>query len=122
MDYFFDSSVIVELVLGNEEYLRFRELTIITSTLHMAEVYYFLLKKYNEKTADYWIKRLDFKLINMIKLEDSINAAKFKFKNNKDNLSYADCIGYIISKKLNMKFLTRDSKFKGRENVEFLKD
>ena len=59
-------------------------------------------------------------LINTINLNVVIEAARFKFKNEKDNLSYADCIGYIISKQLNMKFLTSDSKFNGRENVEFI--
>ena len=32
-----------------------------------------------------------------------------------------DCIGYIIAKRLGMKFLTGDKEFEGFENVEFVK-
>jgi len=44
---------------------------------------------------------------------------KYKFKNQK--LSFIDCIGYILAKKHKAKFLTGDEKFKGKENVEFVK-
>ncbi|MBU0958442.1 MAG: hypothetical protein KKB31_00715, partial [Nanoarchaeota archaeon] len=59
--------------------------------------------------------------INIIKIDTTINATKFKFKNRKDGLSYTDCIGYILSKELGIKFLTGDKKFKNKSNVEFVK-
>ena len=38
----------------------------------------------------------------------------------KFDLSYADCLGYVISKKLNIRFLTGDKQFKDLPNVEFV--
>lgn len=121
MEYFFDSSAIIEVIEGNEGYSRFKNLQITTTTLNVAEVYFYLLREHNEQTADYWIKKLNFELINIIKLNTIMNATKLKFKNKKEDLSYIDCIGYILSKELNVKFLTGDNKFKNRENVEFVK-
>lgn len=121
MRYFFDSYAIVEVIEGNENYSRFKDFPITTTTLNVAEVYYYLLREHNEQTADYWIKNLNFELVNLIKLYIAINATKFKFMNKKEYLSYTDCIGYVLSKELNIKFLTGDSKFKNKENVEFVK-
>ncbi|MEK6895127.1 MAG: PIN domain-containing protein [Nanoarchaeota archaeon] len=119
-NYFFDSSAIIEIVEGNPEYARFKDLKITTTTLNVAEVYFYFLKNFNQKTADYWVKKINFDLINILKLNIMIEAAKFRFGNLKDNLSYVDCIGYLLSKELNIKFLTKDSKFKGKENVELI--
>ena len=109
------------MIEGKENYLRFKDLPIITTTLNAAEVYFYFLKEHNQQTADYWIKNLNFKLINIMKLETVIKATRLKFKDKKENLSYTDCIGYILSKELKIMFLTGDSKFKNKENVEFVK-
>jgi len=45
----------------------------------------------------------------------------FRALNKKRNLSYVDCIGYIIAKQRNIKFLTGDKEFEYMENVEFVK-
>lgn len=120
-EYFFDSYAIIELILENKNYEKFRSNLINTSTLNLMEVYYFLLRTYNKQTADYWLKTLRFSLINIIKLNIALTSSFFRFNNKKDKLSYIDCLGYVLSKELNMKFLTGDSKFKNKENVEFVK-
>lgn len=121
MEYFFDSCAIIGAIEGNENYARFKNLPIITTTLNVAEVYFYFLKEHNEQTANYWMRKLNLKLINVIKMNLAINATKFRFKNKKQGLSYIDCIGYMLSRELNMKFLTGDEKFKNRDNVEFIK-
>ena len=68
MEYFFDTYAIVELMLNNKNYEKFGDFTINTSTLNLSEVYYFLLRTYDKKTADFLIKKLNFKVINIIKL------------------------------------------------------
>ena len=45
---------------------------------------------------------------------------ELKKANNKSNLSYVDCIGYVISQKLKVKFLTGDKEFKELNNAEFI--
>ena len=120
MDYFFDSYAIIEIVSGNPNYSKFKEEIIITTTLNLSEVYYALLRQTNENLADETLKKLNIQFLEITQ-EISIDAAKFRYKNKKEKLSYADCIGYIIAQKNNMKFLTGDNKFKEVENVEFVK-
>ena len=121
MEYFFDSGAIIDIIEGVESYLKFKELPIITTTLNISEVYFYFLKEHNEQTADYVMKALNFKFVNIIKFDAAIKAARLRFKNKKENLSYADCIGYIIAREIGIKFLTGDEKFKNKENVEFVK-
>jgi len=121
MEYFFDTYALAEMILGSENYKKYGDSIINTSTLNMAEVYYFLLRIYDKKTADFWMKKLNLKLINIINLDFCLEASKFKFENKKEKLSYIDCLGYVISKTLNMKFLTGDEKFENKTNVEFVK-
>jgi len=45
---------------------------------------------------------------------------RLKMKRAGCNLSYADALGYSLSRKLRVKFLTGDSAFKGLPNVEYL--
>ena len=120
MSYFFDSYAIIEIINQNESYKKFKQETIITNVLNLAEVYYFLLKKYNEKTANYWAIHLNFHFLE-ISSDITIKAAKFKHNYLKEGLSYADCIGYITALKNNLTFLTGDEKFKNKEKVELVK-
>lgn len=121
MNYFFDSYAIIELILGNKNYEKFKKSLISTSTLNLMEVYYFLLRIYNKQTADFWMKRLKFRLDNIIKLNVALKSSYFRFNNKKEKLSYIDCLGYVLAKEMNMKFLTGDEKFKSKANVEFVK-
>lgn len=121
MGYFFDSYAIIELILGNENYEKFKDSLINTSTLNLMEVYYFLLREYNKQTAEFWMKNLKFRLTDTIRLNVALKASKFRFDNKKEELSYIDCLGYFLSKEMNIKFLTGDGKFESKENVEFVK-
>ena len=78
------------------------------------------MREHGEQTADYWISNLDFDLLP-ITVEIAIESSKFKHKNKKENLSYADCICYITSIKNGLKFVTADWRFEKKENVEFVK-
>ena len=48
-------------------------------------------------------------------------ANELKLKINRRDVSYVDCLGYTLAKKLGVKFLTGDEQFKDMENVEFVK-
>ena len=121
MGYFFDTYAIIELILENKNYEKFRNDKITTTTINLMEVYYSLLRKYNKETADFWMKNLKFNLINMIKLDVALKSSYFRFNNKKEDLSYVDCLGYILAREMNLIFLTGDEKFKNKENVEFVK-
>ena len=119
-EFFFDAYAIIEIFKQNKEYNKYSDTQITTNALHLAEAYYYLIKVYNEKTADYLIKNIDISLMD-ISYDITIRSTKFRYINRKKKLSYADCIGYITAQKLGLKFLTGDKEFKGMKNVEFVK-
>ena len=119
--YFFDSYPIIELIMGNKKFDRFKDVRIVTSVLNMMEVYYFLLREFNKETAEYWMGALDVELVNVVRLDDAVEAVNFKFLHKKEKLSYVDCYGYVLACRYKMRFLTGDEKFRGKGNVEFVK-
>ena len=118
--YFFDSYAILEIIKGNPNYEKFKEEDFITNTLHLAEVFYSLLKEIGKTLAENVLESFDFSFIE-ISEEIAIDAALFRYKHKKKDVSYADCIGYVTSMKNNLKFLTGDKEFEKEQNVEFVK-
>src|SRR3989344_1735184 len=108
MKYFFDSSAVLEIIGKNSKYSKFQDALLITTALNLAEVHNVLLRAHNEQTADYWARHLEFHFFE-ITLEIAIESSKFKHKHKKENLSYADCIGYILALRNNLIFVTSDS-------------
>jgi len=117
---FFDSYAIIELINGNENYQKYKEINIITNTLHLAEVMYSLLLRTNYNKAIEIINNLDLEIID-ISQDIAIESSLFRFKHKNKELSYADCIGYITAIKNNLLFLTGDKEFENMEHVEFVK-
>lgn len=117
---FFDSYALIEIYNGNKNYEKYNKLKAITTYFQVYEVCYQLRKIYSEEQLKYFFTflkgicvNLDFNWIN--------SAVKFRLENKKNNLSYADCLGYIISLDLGIKFLTGDKEFENIKNVEFVK-
>jgi uncharacterized protein len=118
--YFLDSYAIIEYLKGNKNYIKQFKEDLNTSIFNAVEVYYSLLSNHGEKVADE--KSLPFFYMTLRIDEKSIKyAMKFRLENKKRNLSYADCIGYMLAKKNNMLFLTGDKEFEGLDGVEFVK-
>ncbi len=117
--YFFDTYALIEIFKGNENYKEYSKSDIATSYFNLFELYYNLIKTYDKEIAMKFIETLkDFCVpinINMI-----FDASTFKL-NSPEKFSYADSIGYIIAKRLGLKFLTGDNQFKGLDDVEFVK-
>ena len=53
--------------------------------------------------------------------KDIIDAAQYRFKRKKRNLSYIDCVGYSIARRLKLKFLTGDEQFQRERGVKYVK-
>lgn len=83
-------------------------------------LYYNLLKSYDEETAREIFCQFQEFLVE-VENEAIFEASRLKLDKNKSRLSYADALGYIISLQNNMKFLTGDKAFFNLENVEFVK-
>ena len=120
MTYFFDSYAIIELLEGSQSYQPYQNFKIITSVLNVGEVYAIFLRNYDKKRADEWFKDCNFELLEIYSA-DIVNATYFRHINKKKNVSITDSVGYILSLKHSIKFLTGDKQFQELENVEFVK-
>lgn len=121
MRFFADSYAIIEYLKGNGSYERyFREHEVVTTRLHLMEVYYFCIGSEGKPFADEFYSAF---VSRAVEIDDPIirQAAQFRFDNRKKNLSYADCIGYVISNEQGIRFLTGDKEFRDMAEVEFVR-
>ncbi len=118
--YFFDTYAFIEILNGNPSYLKYKETRIVTCRFNLIEVYYIVLSRFGKEKADEVYEQL---IKYLIYVDDSTikEAMVFRLVNKKKNLSYVDCIGYIIAKMNGLRFLTGDKQFEGMDNVEFVK-
>lgn len=119
-NYFFDSYAVIEILTSNKNYQNYLNKNIVLTKLNLFEIYHGVLRDSGEKEAEDVIKKYSLHIIDydigVIK-----EAVKFRLDHKKRNLSMADCIGYVVAKKLGIKFLTGDKEFEGMPNVEFVK-
>lgn len=117
---FFDSYALLETYKGNKNYEKYKQVNVVTSYLHLYELYYNLKKEYEEEEIKDFYQFLQNFCINL-EFEWIPEAVEFRFLYKNRDLSYADCLGYVIAKNLGIKFLTGDKQFKDLPNVEFVK-
>ena len=120
MTYFFDSYAIIELSESASSYEEYKGFEIITSVLNIGEIYQIILRKKGKEEADDWFKNINFKLLE-ITPEIIIEAVYFRHSSKKNNFSLPDAVGYKLSLKHNIKFLTGDKQFENMPDVEFVK-
>ena len=120
MKYFFDTYAIIEITEENKSYEKYKEEDIITSILNVGELYYSLLKKNVEATAETWHEKLKQSAV-LIDAEIIKKAMKFRIENKEKKFSFIDCVGYTLAKERNLRFLTGDGGFRDIDNVEFVK-
>ena len=118
--FFFDSYAFFEILRGNKNYEVYKKFKIVTTKLNIFELYLGLLRDTDEETANKYITKY-YPFVVDFDEETIKEAAKLKNKLNKRDISMTDCIGYILSKQLGIKFLTGDKEFEDLENVEFVK-
>lgn len=118
--YFFDSYAIFEILNGSVNYSDYQKAGVITAKNNLFEVYYNLLKEGKREIAKQILEK-EYEHVVEIEKSDIIEAANLRFLLRKQKVSMVDCFGYVIAKRLNIKFLTGDKEFKGMDNVEFVK-
>ena len=117
MGYFLDTYALIEIAEGNTEYRRYLRSDVVTLKDNLAELYYFLLKKYGADAADSFLGIFS-KIAAELPLDIIPGAMEFKQKHSKTRFSYIDCLGYAFALENKRLFLTGDRSFKGMENVE----
>jgi uncharacterized protein len=119
--FFLDTYALYEIIRDSESYKNYQQgISVVTSKLNLMELHYGLLRTEGKESAEYYF---DFFLEFCIDFDDEVikEADEFRLKNYRRDLSYIDCIGYILAKKSNAKFLTGDKQFEDFEGVEFVK-
>ena len=116
--YFFDSYAVFEMLEGNPGYELYRRSLMILTKLNLFEIHYGILKEKGKEKAGELLENFSESAVDFSN-EDIINASEIKKQNPKRSMT--DCIGYAVSLRLNIEFLTGDKEFEGLENVEFVK-
>ena len=118
--YVFDTYAIIKIIKGNKNYNPYLNSKVIITSFILAELCYSSIKLYGSKKAYEYVDQYSKFVQNIDKdlIKETMN---FRYLNIKKKLSTADCVGYILAKNLNLKFLTGDKEFKDLPNVEFVK-
>ena len=118
--FFYDSFSVLAYLSDRPGFaVYFEKNTGILTRLNLMEICYAVLRMYGAKAAHevlqaYSTYEADFSL------SDIEGAMKLRHELRNLELSYADALGYYISKKESIEFLTGDKAFKGLPGVRFL--
>lgn len=118
--FFFDTYAIIEILKGNSKYEKYKECKAIISAFNLAELHLHITREFGGEIANNVLEEYSKHVIDF-QLKDIKETTNFKIKYAKRKVSIPDSIGYVISKRLNIKFLTGDGKFEDLDNVEFVK-
>lgn len=120
--FFFDSYALIEIYYGNKNYEKYLGSGVVTTRLNLMECYYHLLQEHGEQIANRYYDGTIHYAIEFSDI-DIKNAMRFRLeaKKRKKNLSYVDALGYVIAKRLEIRFLTGDMTFEDLPNVEYAK-
>lgn len=122
--FFADTYAIIEILKGNENYEPYANSDLITTEFNLLEVSYALVRDFGKEKA-LEILELVRESVSVVdvKGEDYVEASIYRLNSKKlgKKFSLIDCLGYVVAKRMGIKFLTGDNEFEGIENVEFVK-
>ena len=114
-----DTYALIEIALGNPKFSSLVNEECVITDITIAEFYFVILQRYNEKTAQFWYKKFESYCTPVFR-DILIKAVEFRNDNKKEELSFFDCVGYMYALTNNFKFVTGDKAFKNRECVLFI--
>jgi uncharacterized protein len=118
--FFFDTYALIEIIYDNAAYKPYLTTPMITTRMHLMELYYYVLLKQGVDAARRQYQRL---LRHVVDIDDGTIAlaCEYRLQRKKDDLSYIDCLGYVIARQLQISLLTGDRQFKDVPGVEFVR-
>jgi len=119
--FFFDSYALIEIYEKNINYEKYARAKVITTYFQVYETYYSLIRNgYCDKEIEDFFNFLQNFCIDL-DFDWIPKSVSFRRKYKERDLSYADCLGYVIAEDMGIKFLTGDKEFWDLPNVEFVK-
>jgi predicted nucleic acid-binding protein len=120
--FFYDSYAILAFTTGHPGYRKYFEGNDGALTkLNLLEIFYRSLEQHGYKAASDIIGTFSKYLVDF-GLEEIAGAMKLRLELKREgrDLSYADALGYFVSRRMGVKFLTGDRAFQGLKGVEYL--
>lgn len=121
--FFADSYAIIEILKGNERYLPYMTGHLVTTEFNFCEVAFAVCRDYPEKTRQVMARVRKMVALAPTTDEDYCEGAAMRRKTTGagKKLSTIDCVGYAVSRRQKIPFLTGDREFEDIENVEFVR-
>lgn len=114
-----DTYALAEIANGNPAFAEYLNASFVITDITLAEFYSTLLRE-DEKTAEYWFRKLE-RFSFPVSKEILKEAMKFRHDHKKSRISFFDAVGYQFSLKEGYFFVTGDKEFEHFANVEFKK-
>jgi predicted nucleic acid-binding protein len=120
--FFYDSYAVLAFTSGHKGYeAYFEDNDGVLTKLNLLEIFYRSLERHGSRAASDILQTFSKYLVDF-GLQDIANAMKLRLelKRGGRDLSYADALGYSLSRKLGIKLLTGDRAFRGLSGIEYL--
>ena len=114
---FFGTYAFFGIINGVPSYSGFQGASAVTTIFNLAEMNY-AMKREGKKEAEEYTRKF-WAFLTDVTSDDISNAANLRLE--KKALSMPDAIGYIVAKRLGLRFLTGDKEFEKMGNVEYVK-
>ena len=121
--YFYDSYAVIAYLSDSPNYRAyFEENDGVLTKLNLIEICYRTIEIHGEEAAVQVVELFAKYTIDFAP-RDIMGSMKLRSTLKKDsrNISYSDALGYYLSQKNKLKFLTGDKEFEGLDGVEFVK-
>lgn len=115
-----DTSALIELAVETPDASSLLTGSFILADTTLAEFCYVILKRYNEKTGNYWFSKLQPHAYP-VSLELLYEAAKFRWEQKHSKMSLFDAIAYTFARKQGCTLVTTDNDFRHLPGVEFIR-
>jgi predicted nucleic acid-binding protein len=120
--FFYDSYAVLAFISGHTGYRKyFEECDGILTKLNLLEIFYRSLEQHGSKAASSIVQTFSKYAVDF-GIDDISDSMKLRLELRREgrNVSYADALGYSLSRKMGIRFLTGDRTFKGLARVEYL--
>jgi predicted nucleic acid-binding protein len=121
--FFADSYAIIEILKGNENYRNYQTGHLVTTEFNICEVAFAVCRDYPDRARQVMARVR--KMVTLVSTTDEDYCLGSTMRRETTGagkkLSTIDCVGYAVSRRQKIPFLTGDREFKDIKYVEFVR-